>query len=291
MGRRGLIGLVALALLLELCCRVLGLADVPVRLANPVTGHIPLPLQRGRFLNNEWIINDLSMITAAPYDRRQPSVVLAGDSVLFGGNPLDQSERVGERLSALLRRTAYTIADGNWGFKNALAYFLAYRAKLGEPTDIVFVLNEGDFRQPSQWRCFSYHPTSPPLSAAYFALRKYSVPECEHDVPLSARVPDFSLAEGLDRVVTTYPHTRVALLLYPTREELLAKVSIRSKLDSWLSGRVARWRVVDLIEVTRAEPQLWRPEHYADGIHPNAEGAAALARVIAERVLSVSGQP
>jgi len=290
MVRKALIGLVGLALLLELACRVLGLADVPIRSANRVTGYIPLPNQHGRFLGNEWTINGLSMISAATYDKGRPSIVLAGDSVIFGGNPLDQSERVGQQLTRLLQRNVYAIADGSWGFKNELAYFLNYEAALGGPSDVVFVLNGDDFKEPSAWRCFSHHPTSRPLSAAYFVLRKYTVAECEKEVPVAARVPDFPLAQGVERFLLAYPHTRAFILLYPTRQELVDQVSIRGMLDASLGELEARLRVVDLIEVARSDPQLWQPEHYADEIHPNPGGAAALARVIAEKVLPLGAE-
>lgn len=284
-GARALLGLLAGALLLEGGCRALGLADVPLRSANPVTGYIPLPSQRGRFLTNEWRINELSMITAAPYDRLRRNVVLAGDSVVFGGNPLDQSERVGERLSELLGEQVYAIADGSWGFKNQLAYFMSRRAELGDPRDIVFVLNSEDFGAPSAWRCFSHHPTTRPLSAAYFVLRKYTAPECEAEVPAGVRVADVPVGPSVAQLLAAYPRTRVTLLLYPKKQELLEQRSIRAELTTWFAPFADRVRVLDLVELARTQPDSWRPDLYADTVHPTSEGASALARVIAERVL------
>ena len=108
---------------LELAVRTLGLADVPVRRANSTTGYIPLPAQSGRFLLNDWHINDLSMISSRDYNDDGRAIILAGDSVVFGGNPLAQSERIGERLDRMLPSPVYAIADGSWAFKNTIKLF------------------------------------------------------------------------------------------------------------------------------------------------------------------------
>ena len=46
---------------LELIVRFLGIADIPIRLANKELGYIPQANQEGRFLDNNWAFNDLHM--------------------------------------------------------------------------------------------------------------------------------------------------------------------------------------------------------------------------------------
>jgi hypothetical protein len=278
-------GFLGLLLALELLVRLLGLADVPLHSANPVTGYIPLPMQSGRFLNRRWTINNLSMISTQQYERDPKSIILAGDSVVFGGNLLTQSERVGEQLDKLTRGNVFSIAAGSWGAKNALAYFLSQKAHLGDPQQVIFVLNSGDFSKASTWLCPSTHPTSRPLSHTYFAFRKYFWRECLRTTPPDDVVPDFDLARGFDRFLELYPKTKVVIVLYPTQAELKSKSSLVPIVDGLDIQHEERLAVIDLVQVATEDTNVWNESFYVDPIHPSAAGAEALARFLSSRVL------
>ena len=55
--------LLILIIALEALTRLLGIADVPLRDSNSVTGYIPKSSQSGRFLTNDWNINAMQMIS------------------------------------------------------------------------------------------------------------------------------------------------------------------------------------------------------------------------------------
>jgi hypothetical protein len=114
-----------------------------------VTGYIPVASQSGSFLNNTWHINEMQMISRKECTSRGDEVLVVGDSIVFGGNALDQSERVGEQLDALFEtRNVYAIADGSWTFKNSVNYLASRKDDLLQLQDIVFVLNSRDFEGP-----------------------------------------------------------------------------------------------------------------------------------------------
>lgn len=269
----------------EVSLRILGIADVPLRNANVLTGYIPLPNQSGRFLMNDWHVNNLSMISLEPYSKDIASIILAGDSVIFGGNSIQQSDRVGEQLNMLVEGSVFAIADGSWGFKNSIAYFLSSKNVLGNPKKIIFVLNSEDFNKPSSWRCFSTHPTSSPISHLYFTVRKYSRPQCEVHTPSELVVPDFEIETGLEEFLLQYPDTDVAIVLYPTRSELEAGVSFQAKLENVKTKFGHRIKMFDLGEAYRKSNLVWSEHFYRDDIHPNPEGTKALAVFIYKNAL------
>lgn len=269
----------------EISVRILGIADVPLRNANVLTGYIPLPNQSGRFLMNDWHVNNLSMISREPYSKDIDSIIVAGDSVVFGGNPIQQSDRVGEQLDALVGGRVFAIGDGSWGFKNSIAYFLSSKDVLGDPKKVIFVLNSEDFNRPSSWRCYSTHPTSSPMSHLYFAVRKYRWPQCEVETPSDLVVPDFDIVAGLEEFFLQYPDTDVSIVLYPTRSELKAGISFEAELEDVHMKFGHRIKMFDLGAAYRKSNLVWGEHFYRDDIHPNPAGAKALAVYIYKNAL------
>src|SRR4051812_6093297 len=96
----GLVGLVALAGTAEIGTRVSGIADFPLYRADQSLGYVPAPNQRGAFLNrNGWVFNELSMGTDRPFDPDSVfNLLLVGDSIVNGGNPVRQSDRLGPAI-------------------------------------------------------------------------------------------------------------------------------------------------------------------------------------------------
>ena len=139
-----------------------------------MTGYIPVASQSGSFLNNTWHINEMQMISRKECTSRGDEVLVVGDSIVFGGNALDQSERVGEQLDALFEtRNVYAIADGSWTFKNSVNYLASRKDDLLQLQDIVFVLNSRDFEGPPLE--LALHVFSP--DRATFECRLLRIPE------------------------------------------------------------------------------------------------------------------
>lgn len=265
--------------LIEISVRILGIADVPIREANNITGYIPKPNQNGRFIGNSWTINEMQMISRKPFTREGEEILIAGDSVVFGGNLLNQTDRVGEQLDALLSdANVYAVADNSWGFKNSLNYIENNFAALRKLEVIVFVLNSGDFGAPSSWRCNSIHPVDSPTSHFIFALKKYFLTECLKTIPPHLVVPDYDIEMKLSALGKALPNTAIKILLYQNRDEWNKRKSLKRLLKNInLSGA----SLSELLDY-RSE---WKSEFYMDNIHPNSDGARALATIL-EKIIA-----
>src|ERR1035438_8247662 len=81
----------------ELAVRLSGVVDFPTYLTDSEIGYLPRPNQSGSFLHiNDWVFNDRSMGTAAAWDSsKRPNLLLIGNSVVMGGNPYAQKDKLG----------------------------------------------------------------------------------------------------------------------------------------------------------------------------------------------------
>lgn len=88
----------------ELVVRLSGVLDFPLYAVDPEIGFVPKPNQSGKFLNkNAWVFNDRSMGTDTAWSPSgKPDILLIGNSIVMGGNPYDQSEKLGPLLQKKL---------------------------------------------------------------------------------------------------------------------------------------------------------------------------------------------
>jgi hypothetical protein len=270
---RVVLGLAAFVLLGEGAVRVAGLADSPLYDATPEVGYVARPNQSGQFLRNHWAINDRGMIDPRKFDPASRPVLVLGDSIIFGGNPFDQSERVASLLQAMRPGQAvYPVAAGGWSLANVLAYLRVNPDVAASASRFLFVVNEDDFGPASAWKCETYNPTKRPLSHLWWATRKYVLPpDCEVETPPQLVPRPRDLARDLDAFMATYGE-RVRFVLYPKRDALDRDFSARLL---GLSARIAPAQVLNL-----ARAGGWSTEMYKDHLHPNHPGNAALARVL-----------
>jgi len=283
------LGLATLIIIFEVLVRFAGLADVPLRTPNPVTGYIPNADQDGRFLLNDWTINNLGMISSNDYQLNNDNIVLAGDSIVFGGNPFAQKDRLGSILNGE-EHPVYAIADGSWGLKNQLNYFNTMTEPLGRVKKIIFVLNSGDFSVPSLWSCESYHPTERPSIHFYFLFRKYFLPDCTA-TPNNVIVKDYLLNDGVSALLRNYPNTKLYFVLYPNKMQYMNEVILSEvlQLDRLIDGPLLDdITVLDLTSIFK-DRKVWGGEYYQDDIHPTKEGVLILGAIIRELVLKDDG--
>ena len=104
--------LVFVIICLELIVRFLGIANGPLRLANKELGYIPQANQEGRFLYNHWTFNDLHMNSRNNFSYIGNEILILGDSVVWGGNRLDQKERIGWLINNLSgEKNTFVVAE------------------------------------------------------------------------------------------------------------------------------------------------------------------------------------
>lgn len=269
-----------ISLSVEFIARLIGIADIPIRTVNNVTGYVPEKSQSGSILGNDWVINQMGMISSADFFTTESEVLLIGDSIVFGGARLRQKERLGERLDAMLDgQNVYAIADGSWGFKNSLNWLESNIDRVRNVETVLFILNSGDFGTPSSWRCESIHPTQKPGSHAYFAMRKYLAPICVDAALEGNRVRDFNSTQKFLALSDQLTNTNFIIFLYSTKDEYRKRVSLRDLLE--IDG-TDEAKIIELINY----PEQWSDKYYIDSIHPSKQGVIKLASILAREIKS-----
>ena len=264
--------LAALFALGESVARLAGVTDAPIFRVNEKIGYYPAADQQGRFLNEHgWAFNDRSMGVAARYRWSPDGVLLVGDSVVYGGNPLDQSDKVGPLLAKATHRPVWPLAAGGWALENELQMLDANPDLLRLPT-IVWVSNTGDFGAENAWPNSVTYPDHRPWSALVSLLRRTVLRP--HDVVDSPTSPAATARWKTDlrRFLERY-HGRLIWVLYPKKNEVGTHPVDFEPLLSTIKGRAD---VLDL-----SDDPAWRRAQYRDAIHPSADGDRVMASEIA----------
>ena len=169
------VGVIGAAALGEIGLRLAGVGDFPTYDANPVTGYIPSANQSGRFMGRDWAFNEHHMGVAQPFEpSAKRDIVLVGDSIVYGGNPYRQADKLGPVMERSMPGSeVWPIGAGSWALRNELAYLAANPDVIRGADAFVFVLNSGDFQEPSVWVTDATHPRRRPvLIAPYLVQRK-----------------------------------------------------------------------------------------------------------------------
>ncbi|MGU5731348.1 hypothetical protein ACV1DR_20970 [Aeromonas jandaei] len=119
-----LTGVVLGLALIEIGIRISGIIDFPLYDADNHIGYIPKPNQSGSFLRtHDWQFNSLSMGATEfrPTDK-DTDTLLIGDSIVLGGNPYKQGDRLGPQLQLIHGGNVWPISAGSWALRNELVY-------------------------------------------------------------------------------------------------------------------------------------------------------------------------
>lgn len=281
---RCLFVLVGLAFLAEVGVRLSGITDFPLYDANPIIGYIPKASQAGAFLNkNKWYFNEKSMGASAFKPTDRPDVLLIGDSVVLGGNPYSDYERLGPQLARALKEAVWPISAGSWSLVNEVTYLKLNPDVVAGVDRIIFVLNSDDFAAASSWACEENHPRSRPLSAVVYVFRKYVHELGECSTPLSElHVPpaDWKVVIRLLNDSPALAAKPLLFVLYPKRTEVQNRRLLEENLEAYayqLRSVLGKQRG-SYVSVAR-DPR-WNDRWYRDTIHPTVEGTKVLAEII-----------
>jgi len=277
--------------LLEAATRASGLADFPIFVANREIGYIPAPSQSGTFINkNHWRFNAKSMGAAEFQPSDALDTILVGDSVVAGGNPFDEKDRLGPQLQSVMKSPVWPVSAGSWSLRNQLKYFKIHPDVAESADQFIFVLNSADFDEAASWSCEKSHPLSRPTWATLFAFRKYvwDWKECG-GVPTNLLVPsgdwkvelrDFLLNNALQG-------KQVLVVLYPTKNEVETVDSLyalEAHTQEFVAASAGTGVAVTVFSLGRYA--RWSTGLYRDEIHPSVEGTRVLAALLTE----MSGQ-
>jgi hypothetical protein len=286
------LGLLCLA---EIAARVSGITDFPVYARDPQIGYIVRPNQSGKFLDkNAWVFNNRSMPTERVWGVEtggKPNVMLIGNSVVMGGNPLDQKDKLGPLFAADMGSaySVWPIGIGGWTTVNEMVYLDRNPDVVNATHFFVWEYMRGGLSETSAWRGEYVFPTQRPLSAGWFALRRYVLPlvfdmdtnelpptgalESDHLADFRKSIAAMARASGLKRPGL--------LFLYP---ELKSLRQARNSVE-WLPERkeienLCREFNLDLVDV--AQDPRWNESLYRDGTHPSPQGNVVLAHILAD---------
>lgn len=270
----------------EVAVRACGALNFPLYQVDSHVGYWPSPGQSGEFLNrNRWFFNERGMGVAEAFrpDHRQ-DVLLIGDSIVLGGNPLDQAEKLGPRLSQRTGDHYWPLSAGSWALLNEL-HMLKRNMDVVEQADVVvFVLNSADFDQASSWACDLTHPRERPRVALLYLARKYLAigPQCASP-PEDLKVPatDWKVAWREFMSDARVRGKPVTVWLYPTREESLNPDLLRVRLESVGAQLRMEGLSGNLMLRSVGRDSRWAGATYVDGIHPDAASVGLLSEVMA----------
>ena len=289
----GLLAVVAVLVIVEATVRLFGTVDFPIYEANNIVGYIPRPSQQGAFLNrNTWLFNSRSMGATEFAPKDGEDILLIGDSVVLGGNPLRQEDKLGPQLARRLGRAVWPISAGSWALRNELAYLRTNPDVIARMGRIVFVLNSGDFDEASSWSCEVTHPRSRPLLASLYLFRKYVwdfAGSCG-SAPNDLQVPSGDWQVELNDFLASQPSQGkpIDFFLYPARSESSGEKPFDATIEPRLAtvidraqGSIGRISIYDI----NRDPR-WQRTLYRDDIHPSVEGNGILATIIASPAMT-----
>lgn len=279
----------------EVGLRMSGVNDFPVYQTDSSIGYVPAPNQAGAFLNeNRWVINDRGMNIAddfSPFGAND--LLLTGDSLVWGGNPLDQPQKLGAQLQERLPgKKVWPISAGSWSVENVVVWCDRNQDVVKETDTLVWVLNSGDFHAASEWKSDSTHPRQHPWSSVVATTQKVIMPKVRKlfsnpagdDATQQPLINVASKAKFREQVeVFKNLGANVLIVLYPNRSEFS---EVADSLDQYESFRR---ELTDAIsdEITFLElkqDSRWNPDLYRDSIHPSGEGNRVLAAIISDRL-------
>jgi hypothetical protein len=291
-------GTVAALLLIELVIRGGGFIEFPLYQIDTEMGYILQPNQSGAFLKkNRWQVNERSMMARNYQPNHKTDVLLIGDSLVIGGNPLDQAERLGNQLELEAKGTVsvWPVGAASWSALNVKA-FLELNSDVVEDAEVlIWVMNSGDFYGKSKWQDDIQQPLNQPWWALPYLFKKYLwvnrlvyyTPFVKKNVPAERwswadqkkiweEATAFIKALGVEK--------KIGIVWYPDQFEL------GSEITGYSSMRANAARIeteCGAKVICLREEELWGLNCYRDSIHPNAEGNRVLAAILAREVLGV----
>ena len=284
-------------IVIEMIVRASGIVSVPLYDVDSQIGYVPRAHQEGEFLHrNDWYFNDKSMPVPRNWEpSAHPNILLIGNSIIMGGNPFRQEEKLAPLLQRLVGSeiSIWPVAVGGWTQINEMVYLDRHPEIVRSSSWFLWEYMSGGLSGATQWRGEYTFPTHQPIYATWYAIRRYLISKLFPDLaanelpvvgsPNEQNVLAFEKhVESLKR--STDKKVAGVIWLYPTKAELEAA---RRGID-WLPERrvfekVAREYDIKIIDI--GSNLLWSEELYrADGVHPTIQGNHILATILGEEI-------
>jgi predicted small lipoprotein YifL len=229
-------------------------------------------------------------------------IMLIGDSVVYGGHHISQDETIAARLAESLRRKyagcailVGAIAASSWGPVNELAFIRRYG--LFDADDAVIIASSHDlYDVPTFRNDLIPYRLRPPFGALDDAaeatlqrLRARFFPPRTEAAPADVRKAQSlaALADLFDEIAAS--GAKGIFYFHPTTGEVRSPDRAGRSIEAFfeIAGKKGV-STINPIQAYRRAGDAGRPVN-ADGIHPDPEGAALIAGIIASALSPPSG--
>lgn len=283
--------LFSLFLIIEVGLRLSGAIDFPLYTIDD-NGHYSLSAsQQGSFLNkNDWYVNSRGFNNKAEINLNEPYVMLIGDSVVYGGNPVNYDDRIGTKLSELLRKNVYVGAVGGWSLFNEME-FIDKNIDVASKADYIFIQYDygdlWDFAKDFD-KNSTTHPSSRPISATYYYLEKIVYPKIlkinqKSELPqISNEIKRNGPWEKDLLNISNRLNKKIIFVLYPGQDSFQdsSMWSQQTKdIKEFINNNKDKFDYIDI-----AKSKKWNTNLYRDGIHPNPAGNLVVAEEISKYI-------
>lgn len=308
MLRRITLPLIAFIAAAELILRFgIGFGEPPLAETDPEIEYL-LRAEKTYHRFGNFISINAHHMRAPEFPARKPAdewrIMLIGDSVVYGGHRVSQDETIAARLAEILRQEhpdcailVGAIAASSWGPVNELAFVQRYG--LYDADDAVIIASSHDlYDVPTFRNDIIPYRLRPPMGAigdaAEAVLQRLRI----HFFPPRIEIPPAEIrkAQSLDALANLFDEitasgARGTFYFHPTTREVrspdLADRSIETFFD--IAGK-KNVSTVNPMQAYRQADEAGRPVN-ADGIHPDPDGAALIARIIANTLSPPPGLP
>jgi hypothetical protein len=289
------IALIATVVIGEAAVREAGLVDIPIYAVDGEIGYIPQPNQHGCFLNKRcWVFNDRSMGTATAWNPdAHPNILLIGNSIVMGGNPYDQHDKLGPLVQQQVGTdySVWPIAAGGWTNVNETVYLERHPEVLKRAQFFVWEFMTGGESQLAAWGGDYVWPHEHPKWALCYVLRRYALPHFfnlnMNELPPQGAIDRVNLSKfeaTLAQIAQATGRKQPGILfLYPSKVQLQTARQGRE----WLPERpelerLSRRYALKLVDIS-TYPE-WTEAQYREGTHPTVAGNRMLADILSAAI-------
>lgn len=299
-GKKLLVSLLAAAAVLEISLRLIwGFANPALVETDPSIGYLFRANQEVHRFGRTIAINRFHQRSADVADQPGANtlrILFVGDSVTFGGAPIDQrqifSEVIKDRLRADGNVEVLNASAGGWAIANEKAYLEKFHT-FGSAL-VVFEIGSNDFFQDKNdgleiGRDASM-PDRRPISAIGELVFNYLLPRVAIAPPAPPQAesnnPADSFAENMGCVKDEIAFVKkagaqVAILHVPNRDEVVPRTAgFETKYEVWREKFLGLCReqdvpVLNLFPIWKADPNARL--YFRDELHLTVEGNKAVA--------------
>lgn len=294
--QRSLLAVACLLVGTETAVRLSGIIDFPLYSVDGDIGYVPKSNQSGNFLNkNSWVFNDRSMGTGMNWSPTGKSnLLLIGNSIVMGGNPYDQSEKLGPLIQAKLgeKITVWPIAAGGWSNVNEAMYLRRNSDVMKANNFFVWEYMNGGFSQLSPDRGQYVFPSDKPIFASWYVIRRYVLPKFI-ELNMNELPPEGeSERENLKQFETLIAEMSAAsgkkspgiLFFYPGKDQYIGmQKGIEYVPDRKELERISSTYGLKIVDIAK-RPE-WNLNLYREGTHPTVAGNKVLSEILSSAVI------